>query len=47
MILEKAAYHMNEMFKANHKYFTKNGAMLGLINIINNMGIVGSFIYYL
>lgn len=45
MILEKAAYHMNEMFKANHKYFTKNGAMLGLINIINNMGIVGSFIY--
>lgn len=45
MILEKAKYHLNQMYLVNHKYFTKNGAMLGLMNIINNLGVVGSFVY--
>lgn len=45
MILEKAHHHLKQMYLVNHKYFTKNGAMLGLMNVINNVGIVGSFIY--
>ena len=45
MILKKAQYHMNQMFLTNHKYFTKNGAMNGAMNVINNLGVVGSFIY--
>lgn len=45
MILKKAQYHMNQMFMTNHKYFTKNGAMNGGMNVINNLSVVGSFIY--
>lgn len=45
MILAKAKYHMNQMFLTNHKYYSKNGAMNGAMNVINNLGVVGSFIY--
>lgn len=45
MILSKAKYHMNQMFLTNHKYYSKNGAMNGGMNVINNLGVVGSFIY--
>lgn len=45
MILSKAKYHMNQMFLTNHKYYSKNGAMNGAMNVINNLGVVGSFIY--
>lgn len=45
LILDKANYHLNRMYELNHKYFTLNGIYLGLINVINNLGIVGSFIY--
>ena len=45
MILEKSNYHMNQIYKENHKYFTKNGAILGVIDVVNNLGIVGSFCY--
>lgn len=45
MILEKAKYHMNQMFLTNHKYYSKNGAMNGAMNVINNLGVIGSFIY--
>ena len=45
LILDKADYHLNQMYKLNHRYFTINGIYLGLINVINNLGILGSFIY--
>lgn len=45
LILDKSDYHLNRMYELNHKYFTINGIYLGLINVINNLGIVGSFIY--
>lgn len=45
LILDKAYYHLNQMYKLNHRYFTINGVYLGLINVINNLGILGSFIY--
>lgn len=45
MILKKAQYHMNQMFLTNHKYYSKNGAMNGAMNVINNLGVMGSFIY--
>ena len=45
MIIEKSSQHMNHLFEVNHRYFTKNGALLGVINVINNLGIVGSFSY--
>ena len=45
LILDKAAFHLNQMYKVNHKYFTSNGAYLGLINLINNSGVIVSFIY--
>lgn len=45
LILDKAAFHLNQMYKVNHKYFTSNGAYLGLMNLINNSGVIVSFIY--
>ena len=45
LILDKAKYHLNEIYKINNQYFTKTGAYTGLINTINNLGIVGSFAY--
>lgn len=45
LILDKADFHLNRMYELNHKYFTVNGIYLGLINVINNLAIVGSFIY--
>lgn len=45
LILDKADFHLNQMCELNHKYFTVNGIYLGLISVINNLGIVGSFIY--
>lgn len=45
LILDKAAFHLNQMYKVNHKYYTSNGAYLGLMNLINNSGVIVSFIY--
>lgn len=45
LILDKAAFHLNQMCKVNHKYYTSNGAYLGLMNLINNSGVIVSFIY--
>ncbi len=45
LILDKANFHLNRIYELNHKYYTVNGIYLGLINVINNLGIVGSFIY--
>lgn len=45
MIIEKSNQHMNQIYEVNRRYFTKNGALLGIIDVINNLGIVGSFSY--
>ena len=45
MIIEKSNHHMNHIYEVNRRYFTKNGALLGVIDVINNLGIVGSFSY--
>ena len=45
LILDKATYHMNRMYVNNHKYFTKNGSFIGAMNVINNFGVVASFVY--
>ena len=45
MVLDKATYHMDRMFHHNHSYFTKNGALVGLMNVINNIGVISSFAY--